>query len=63
MNSLFDYNIEDYVIDGEGNEVQIVDIITRRNRQNIVEVYDEKNGKFKVVYENTLGEIVKKALK
>jgi hypothetical protein len=59
MDCMNDISIGDHVLDDDGNDVEVVDIIERKNRKNIVEIYDEKNDEFKVVYERPFKKIDK----
>lgn len=60
MNSIYDVSIGDIVLDDDGNEVEVVDIVERQNRKNIVELYDGKKDEFKVVYERPFKKVDKK---
>lgn len=60
MNSIYDVSIGDLVLDDDDNEVEVVEIIERKNRKNIIELYDSKKDEFKVVYERPFKKVDKK---
>lgn len=60
MKCMYDIGIGDYVLDDDGNEVEVVDIIERQNRKSIIELYDSKKDEFKVVYERPFKKVEKR---